>query len=287
MKTRTKIAGITGLASLAWLSVTAAMALNQRKLVFNPSQEPEAPGAKSAGHKTRAVVLRGRDGTRLSGWFLTPDIAGPHPAVIYFGGRSEEVSWVVRDAGRLFPNMAVLVLNYRGYGGSHGQPSEAQMVEDGEVIFDWLLTRPHVDPTRIAVVGRSLGSGVAVQLGVRRPIHSLVLVTPYDSILAIAKRRFRGVPVGLILKHRFESDKHVEKVTAPIYVLRAAEDSIVPHAHTDSLVAKLATLHADETIPESDHCNIPYLPLTQERIATYLASRFSETSTRPPMPESA
>lgn len=276
MKTKTKIAGITGLASLAWLSVTAAMALNQRRLVFNPSQEPEAPGAKSSGHKTRAVVLRGRDGTRLSGWFLTPTVAGPHPAVIYFGGRSEEVSWVVRDAARLFPNMAVLVLNYRGYGESHGQPNEQEMVQDGEVMFDWLLERTHVDQKRIAVVGRSLGSGVAVQLGVRRPVHSLVLVTPYDSILAIAKKRFRGVPVGFILKHRFESDKHVEKLTAPIYVLRAAEDSIVPHTHTDTLVAKLATLHADETVPDSDHCNIPYLPETQSRIAAYLAARFGE-----------
>jgi pimeloyl-ACP methyl ester carboxylesterase len=280
MKTKTKIAGITGLASLAWLGVTAAMALNQRKLVFNPSQEPEAPGAKSAAHKTRAVVLRGRDGTRLSGWFLTPDVAGPHPAVIYFGGRSEEVSWVVRDAGRLFPNMAVLVLNYRGYGQSLGQPSEQQMVDDGEVMFDWLLCRTHVDTKRIAVVGRSLGSGVAVQLGVRRPVHSLVLVTPYDSILAIARKRARGVPVGLILKHRFESDKHGQKLKVPIYVLRAAEDTIVPHVHTDSLVSKLASLYADETIPESDHCNIPYLPETQSRIAAYLGARFGE----PPVP---
>jgi hypothetical protein len=117
-----------------------------------------------------------------------------------------------------------------------------------------------------------------VQLAARRPVHSLVLVTPYDSILAIARKRFRGVPVGLILKHRFESDKHAEKVTAPIYVLRAAEDTIVPHTHTDTLVAKLSTLQADETVPESDHCNIPYLPDTQARVASYLSKRFAEPS---------
>ncbi|RSZ59883.1 alpha/beta hydrolase fold domain-containing protein [Massilia atriviolacea] len=275
MNNSRKVAGVAGLVSMLWVGVTAAIAANQRRLVFNPTIKREVDNPRSSGHRTRAIVLRARDGTKLSGWLMTPQVPGPHPAVVYFGGRSEEVSWVVRDAGKLFPGMAVLAVNYRGYGNSHGEPAEEHMVEDGRLLFDWLAERGHVDPQRVAVVGRSLGSGVAVQVALERPVHSLVLITPYDSILAIAKRKFRAVPVEYVLRHRFESVKYASALTAPTYVLRAAFDDIVPHSHTDLLVAQLGKLHLDETVPDSDHMNIPYLEATQERIATFLATRFA------------
>jgi uncharacterized protein len=276
MSTRNKIAaGMAGFASMVWLGLTAAVAANQRRLVFNPNVEREVQNPRSSGHRTRPVVLRAKDGTRLSGWLMTPPIPGRHPAVIYFGGRSEEVSWVVRDAGKLFPGMAVLAVNYRGYGESHGVPAEIHMVEDGCMLFDWMAARVHVDPRRIAVVGRSLGSGVAVQVAKERPVHSVVLITPYDSIVAIAKRKFRVMPVEYMLRHRFESIKHAPALKAPTYVLRAASDDIVPHSHTDQLVAKLATLCGDDVVPGSDHLDIPYLEDTQARIARFLTMRFA------------
>ncbi|NHZ80863.1 alpha/beta fold hydrolase [Massilia sp. CCM 8695] len=278
MNNSRKVAGMAGIVSVLWVGVTAAIAASQRRLVFNPTVKREVDNPRSSGHRTRAIVLRARDGTKLSGWLMTPQIPGPHPAVVYFGGRSEEVSWVVRDAGKLFPGMAVLAINYRGYGNSHGEPAEAHMVEDGRLLFDWLAERAHVDPERVAVVGRSLGSGVAVQVALERPVHSLVLITPYDSILAIAKRKFRAVPVEYVLRHRFESVKYASALTAPTYVLRAAFDDIVPHSHTDLLVAQLGQLHLDETVPDSDHMNIPYLETTQERIAAFLSTRFAQPS---------
>jgi dienelactone hydrolase len=277
MDTRKKIAaGMAGFASMVWLGLTAAVAANQRRLVFNPTVEREVQSPRSSAHRTRPVVLRAADGTRLSGWLMTPRIRGPHPAVVYFGGRSEEVSWVVRDAGKLFPGMTVLAVNYRGYGESHGEPAETFMVEDGCMLFDWLAARAHVDPRRIAVVGRSLGSGVAVQVAKERPAHSVVLITPYDSILALAKRKFRVMPIEYLLRHRFESIKFAPSLRAPTYVLRAASDDIVPHSHTDQLVAKLAQLCGDDTIPHSDHLNIPYLEATQSRIAEFLSAQFAK-----------
>jgi dipeptidyl aminopeptidase/acylaminoacyl peptidase len=271
-----KVAGFAGIASVLWLSLTAAIAANQRRLVFNPTVTREVPSPRSSGHRTRAIVLRANDGTKLSGWLMTPPVVGPHPGVVYFGGRSEEVSWVARDAGKLFPGMAVLAVNYRGYGESQGDPAEQHMVEDGRMLFDWLAERGHVDPKRVAVVGRSLGSGVAVQVAMERAAHSVVLITPYDSILALAKRRFRAVPVEYVLRHRFESVKYAAALKAPTYVLRAASDDIVPHSHTDQLVAKLARLHLDEIVPDSDHMNIPYLEATQTRIANFLHGQFSQ-----------
>ncbi|HEY5801137.1 MAG TPA: CocE/NonD family hydrolase [Burkholderiaceae bacterium] len=266
--------GAAGVASMLWLGLVAAVAAAQRRLVFNPTLIREVDRPRSAGHRTRAIVLRARDGTKLSGWLMTPKTFGPHPAVIYFGGRSEEVSWVARDAGQLFPDMVVLAMNYRGYGDSHGEPAEAFLIEDGCTLIDWLGKRGNVDPARIGVVGRSLGSGVAVQVAKERNVHSVVLITPYDSILALAKRKFRAVPVEYVLQHRFESIKYASLLKAPTYVLRAEMDDVVPHSHTDQLVEKLAGLQHDEIVPDSDHMNIPYLPATQSRIADFLRRQF-------------
>jgi dienelactone hydrolase len=170
--------------------------------------------------------------------------------------------------------MVVLAVNYRGYGESHGDPAEQHMVDDGRMLFDWLGEHQHVDPKRIAVVGRSLGSGVAVQVARERDAHAIVLITPYDSIVAIAKRRFRVIPVDFVLRHRFESVKYAAALKAPTYVLRAAVDDVVPHSHTDLLVQRLGSLHADETVPDSDHMTIPYLDTTQARIADFLSMQF-------------
>ena len=266
---------MAGFASVLWLGLTAAVAANQRRLVFNPTIIPEVNSPRSSGHRTRPIVLRAKDGTRLCGWLMTPRTPGPRPAVLYFGGRSEEVSWVVRDAGNLFPNMTVLAMNYRGYGNSHGIPDETLMIDDGCTLYDWLAALGQVDARRIAVVGRSLGSGVAVQVAKERPAHSVVLITPYDSILAIAKRKFRVMPIEYMLRHRFESIKYAPSLKAPTYVLRAASDDVVPHSHTDQLVAKLARLCGDDIVPDSDHMNIPYLEATQARIASFLTTQFA------------
>ncbi|MDB5764040.1 MAG: Hydrolase of the alpha/beta superfamily [Herminiimonas sp.] len=275
-----KIAGVAGLAGLAWIGFTAAIAASQRKLIFKPVRIREVERPRSLGHRTRSVVLRSADGTRLSGWLLSPQAPGPHPAVVYFGGRSEEVSWVARDAGRMFPNMTVLAINYRGYGDSAGTPGEAQMIADAYTLFDWMAERPHIDRAKIAVVGRSLGSGIALQVAVHRPAAALVLITPYDSLVALAKRRFRSVPVGWVMRHRFESVKYAPHLAAPTLILRAMSDDVVPASHTNSLVEKLLNAPEDETIAGSDHRNIPYLEATQERIAGFLVAKLSAAGTR-------
>jgi hypothetical protein len=287
MNNSKKMAVLAGVAGFLWASAVSVMAAGQRRLLFNPTLIREVQSPRSAGHRTRAVVLRANDGTRLAGWLMTPREPGPHPAVLYFGGRSEEVSWVARDAGTLFPGMTVLAMNYRGYGDSRGIPGEEHMVEDGCMLFDWLCSRRNVDKERIAVVGRSLGSGVAVQVAKERPASAMVLITPYDSILAIAQRRFRGMPVSFVLKHRFESVKYASLLKAPTYILRAASDDIVPHSHTDQLVSQLTSVRLDETIPDSDHMNIPYLPETQQRIARFLTSQFAPPALEEMAPSAA
>lgn len=280
--TKRVISGIAGVAGTLWLGMLATLSARQHRLIFNPVRLGDGERPKSAGHRTRSVVLRGADGTRLCGWLLTPKAPGVHPAVIYFGGRSEEVSWVVGDATSMFPGMTVLAVNYRGYGNSDGVPAERHLVEDGKMLFDWLAARPQVDPGRIAVIGRSLGSGVALQVAAHHAVAAVALITPYDSILSIAKRRFRTMPIGLVLRHRFESVKYAARIKAPVLILRAEQDTVVPGVHTDLLASKLSSVHSDHTVSGSDHFNIPHLEETQQRIAAFLRSQLLEQESRQP-----
>ena len=279
---RKAMAGVAGLASFIWISLTAALAARQTSIIFNPVQAREVEHPQSDGHRTRHIVLRTTDGERLNGWLMTPNAPGPHPGVLYFGGRSEEVSWVARDAGRMFPGMTVLAMNYRGYGGSSGIPGEREIMADAEILWDWLAGHYRVDPNRIAVVGRSLGSGVAVQVAARRPVISLALITPYDSLLSLARRRFRTMPVQWLLRHRFESVKYAASLQVRTLVMRAEDDVIVPAANTDAFIASLPLAPLDLTVAGSDHCTIPYLEATQQAIAGFLLAGFQQSP--PPAP---
>jgi len=105
-------------------------------------------------------------------------------ALIYFGGNAEDVSYHMPEFSEAFPNAAIYLLHYRGYGGSSGAPTEKSLVSDALALFDLV----HSQHPNILVIGRSLGSGIAVQVASQRPVARLVLITPYDGLKDIAAR---------------------------------------------------------------------------------------------------
>jgi pimeloyl-ACP methyl ester carboxylesterase len=126
------------------------------------------------------------------------------------------------------------LLHYRGYGGSSGEPSEAALFADALALFDKLRS----EHQNIVVVGRSLGSGVAVYLASQRPVARLVLVTPYDSLQDLAKQQFPYLPVGWLLLDKFESWKYASKVNAPTLIIAAEHDEVIPRTSTDALYSR-------------------------------------------------
>ena len=164
-------------------------------------------------------------------------------AVLYFGGNAEDVSWSLDDLEGAYPSHDLYLMHYRGYGGSTGRPTEAALFADSLALFDHVSA----DHSRIAVVGRSLGSGVAAYLASRRPVSRLVLVTPFDSVLEIAARSFWFVPVRWLLRDRFESTKYAPAITAPTTIIVAEHDVEVPRRHAEALFRRfrpgVATLH--------------------------------------------
>jgi hypothetical protein len=161
--------------------------------------------------------------------------AGPR-AMLYFGGNAEDVSSSLAGLAANFPEHAVYAMHYRGYGGSTGKPTEAALHADAMALFD-RVTRDH---TEITVIGRSLGSGVAIRLAAGRPVSRLVLVAPYDSVEAVAAQQYSLFPVRWLIRDRFDSASVAPTIRAPTTVILAERDEVIHRERSDALVARFA-----------------------------------------------
>ena len=185
------------------------------------------------------VSVVSTDGINLHGWLVKPQAVERVPLVLYYGGNAEEASHMLEaigDPGRGdTPGVAWLVMNYRGYGASEGSPSQTGLVADALAQYDYASGLPDVAPQRIFVFGRSLGSGVAVQLAAHRPVRGVILVSPYDSLAAVAKRYYWYLPVDWMLKHRFDSIGVASRMKQPLLCFIAERDDVIPPEHAERL----------------------------------------------------
>ena len=181
---------------------------------------------------------------------------GPN-ALIYFGGNGEDVSLNLPDFSQAFADQALYLLHYRGYGGSAGEPSEEALQRDALALFDWVKARHSC----ITVVGRSLGSGVAIRLATQRPVDRLVLVTPYNSIEELAMSQFPFAPIKWMLQDKFESWRYAPQVTAPTLLIAAADDQVIPSSSTEALYGHFTEGVASlEIVPAVGHNSLSANP---------------------------
>jgi len=212
------------------VGVPAAAWFAQERLIFFP--QPAPPAGQLPSRADALEVVAG-DGTRLRGWIVKGQPT-PAPAVIYFGGNAEEVSWTLAEA-RWPREWSIVGLNYRGYGASEGTPGEPALKSDALAIYDAVARRLDIDPRRIVVFGRSLGTAIAVYLAARRPVAGVVLVSPYDSLTEVGKGHYPWLPVSLLLRHRFESLADANRSSAPLLAIVGDSDSIIPPQRSRAL----------------------------------------------------
>lgn len=206
-----------------------------------PTAESEAQGAESFTISSA--------NQRLKIWRL----GDASPAILYFGGNAENVAWNIPTFGNYFPGFSIYLPNYRGYGGSSGSPSEQGFYRDALSIYDLIKDRHD----KIYVIGRSIGGAVATFLAAHREVERLVLITPFDSALNMAKEIYPYVPVKLLLKDRLDAARYAGEVSAPVHVIVAAEDGIVPRARTDALInAFVPTQLKVDIVERATHNNI-------------------------------
>ena len=260
------------LGAVAFAGLCALLYLLQDRLIFYRQPLPESVQRMvNALPGTVELEVAAPDGTRLRGWLRHH--AGPPPRglVIYFGGNAEEVSGQILDASELSP-WSVAAFNYRGYGRSEGNPSEAALTADALLLHDRLAARPDIDPDRIVVLGRSLGSGVAVQLAARRPLRALILVSPFDSLRSIARKTYPFVPVGVLLRHPFDSLALAPGISVPVLVLAGERDDLIPPVHSRRLADAWAGEHRFELLPGVGHNDIHIAPRYWPAIREFLAT---------------
>jgi pimeloyl-ACP methyl ester carboxylesterase len=219
------VATFVAIALVLYSSACVGLFVFQRSLIYFPQP-------KSYGGPGDTTVLR-VDGAELS--ISTRAHAGPK-ALIYFGGNAEDVSANLASFSKAFPDRALYLMHYRGYGGSTGTSTEALLHADALALFD-RVRRDHPD---IALMGRSLGTGIALRLAARRPATSLVLVTPYDSIAAVAAGQFRLFPVRWLLTDKFDAIRDAPAIRVPTLILQAERDEVIPGRHTELLAAAFA-----------------------------------------------
>jgi pimeloyl-ACP methyl ester carboxylesterase len=214
------------------------------------------------------LVLETADGPRLRGW-LVGALAGRAPLVVYYGGNAEEVSWQAREAG--WPaDWSLALVNYRGYGASEGKPSERHLFADALVAFDALAGRPDVDSSRIVLFGRSLGSAVAVHVAAERPVAGVILVSPFESMIAVGRRHYPWLPVGLLLRHPFDSGARAPAIRAPLLAIVAEQDTIIPPVHSRRLFEAWGGPKRWAAIPHTDHNDVAGAPEFWAAVASFL-----------------
>ena len=257
------LAKLGGLLAGAYGVTLATVWANQEKLLFKPDpfsrfgQSMRAMrGARGRGRRVREWIYRAPDGVSIQGFLSVPDGASAEEGcVVYLGGIREESSWALEHA-QAFGGKSFVCMNYRGYGLSEGRPEQAKILEDCANALRMLVEQGHAKEGSFYLVGRSLGSGVAGYLCSKVAARKACLVTPYDSVLSVAKRKYWFLPVGLIFRHPFDAMPWAKGNRADMLMLLSERDETVPHEHSQRLFGAWGGTKRQMTIPGTDHSSI-------------------------------
>ena len=254
----------------------------QGRLIFGRTTRirPLQPGPHAGAYRVESHRLERPDGAVLEGWSSRPVDGELGAVVLYFGGRNENVVWAP-DMASFNPRHAIYAFNYRGFGNSTGRASERRAKADAQAIRDFVAARETA--ANFAIVGRSLGTAVALSLAREARPDRLVLMSPFESIPAVVRTRRLGWLAAALMTQRFACAELADSHAGRTLVLLAETDASVPHEHSRRLCARMP--HAPElhVVGGATHQSLPRSPGAQAAIARFLSSdtRAAGRSSRP------
>ena len=248
---------------IIYLALLLIVFVRQDSYIFFPVKGQYGHIAKQENVEAYGITI---EGVELHGWLVNSEYARDK-LVIYYGGNAEDVYWNIGEhydkAG-----YALLLVNYRGYGLSGGSPGEKRLFADAVSIYDDVTKK--YEPRKMILYGRSLGSGVAAYLSSVRRTDGMILVSPYDSIVNMAKKQFPYFPVALMLKHRFDSISYMKDYSGPLCIIYGGRDSIIPPARTQNLMRHLSQKPQLVAIEAADHNDIAAYPEYEQTVQGFI-----------------
>jgi pimeloyl-ACP methyl ester carboxylesterase len=264
------LSSLAAILAIVAVGIPLLMFLLQDRLLFFP--QPLDAGQREAIARrfplSQERFIQSESGERLQAWYVAGD---PHkPLVIYFGGNAEEVSGMLEDAQTRVPGLGWLLVSYRGYGGSEGKPSEAAITADALRWHDYAAKE--LGAKEVIAFGRSLGSGAAVFLASQRQLKAVVLVTPFDSLVEVARHHYPFLPVGTLLRHPFDSASRAPGITAPLLCIAGTRDEVIPAVHARRLYEAWGGPKHWLLLEEAGHNTIDSHPLFWRNVADFLVN---------------
>jgi len=237
---------------VAVAAVLAVAWTQQRRLIYFPfGPIPDVRQIRVAG--LTPISFQTSDGLTLDGWFIKPG-EEPRFTVVVFNGNAGNRSMRLDLADALAKRgMAVLLFDYRGFGGNAGSPSEEGLRLDARAVHDYLIGRPDVDSTRIVYFGESLGTAVASELAVTYPPAALILRSPFASMTEVGQHHYTWLPVKWLLRDRYATVDHIGGVRSPTLVIAGDKDRIVPMSHSRRVYDAAGEPKRLVIIPGADH----------------------------------
>ncbi|CAM3875802.1 alpha/beta hydrolase [Alkalicoccus chagannorensis] len=240
----------------------------QDRLVFFPSTIDETQGDQTASVQEDAerVSYVMEDGTTVAGWKLN---RSDERLLIYYGGNGQELSGQVRDMDD-FDDWSVLLVNYRGYGLSEGDPGEDVLYSDALEVYDQVAE----EYCETAVIGRSIGTAVAANTAVERDVDQMVLISPFDSLAAVGSEAYPFLPVETLLRFEFDTASRIQGWDGPLMVVYGEDDAIVQPERTRALLEAWDG-EADEvrSMPGRGHNDLQLEPDFYSAMADFLRER--------------
>ena len=263
-----------------YLSATAGVFLFQRRLMYNPQKRVNTPH-RDEKPDLETVFLQTADGLNLVSYYKAPETTEsgePYPTVLYLHGNTGPAG---DAAHKLIPvvnaGYGVLLLEYRGYGGNTGSPSEKGLILDAEAALRFIRFRQG-DEADVYYYGMSMGTGVANGLAEKHPPAGLIQECGFTSMTDAAKVHYPLFPVGMIIKDTFDSERRIATLKSPLLVLHGKQDKTVPVEQGETIFKTAAS--ADKTLklyPEGGHVNLYDFGASDDVVA-WLNARFPERS---------
>ncbi len=248
---------VAGVAAAFYTAVVAGLYVYQRQLLYHPDRSRPLLGAL-AGLGVREVAVPTADGLSLLAWYRPAhgSPGGERPVIVYFHGNAGHIGYRADRVERFArEGYGVLMVEYRGYGGNPGEPSETGLFEDAAAALRFIEAQG-VQGNRLVLYGESLGTGVAVQAAAQREVGVVVLESPYTSIAAAAQFHYRFIPAWWLVSDRYDSLSRIAQVKAPILMLHGARDGVIPLSLGEALFAEAPEPKEQWIAPEAGHADL-------------------------------